>query len=62
MGSTGRKHESHRERHKILHICLDELVADWITHTKGLPGNVSIFELMMWLAKQIEAEGPDHAG
>jgi len=40
--------EGHKQRHIKLHGYLDELVADWITHTKSLPSKNTVFELMEW--------------
>lgn len=44
--------EGHKKRHEELHKCLDELVADWIEHTKGLPSKCSVLELMLWSHEQ----------
>ncbi len=44
--------ESHRERHALLHKHLDELVADFITHTDGLPSKSTVFELIEWSYQQ----------
>jgi len=44
--------EEHIERHKLLHQCLDELVADFITHTGVLPSKTSVMELMTWSHEQ----------
>jgi len=44
----------HIERHKMLHGHLDELLADFITHTKKLPSQATVMELMEWSARQIE--------
>lgn len=53
-----RKEEKHRKRHIVLHVSLDELVADWIENTKGLPSKSTILELMEWSHKQtIKPEG-----
>ncbi len=38
----------HRKRHEQLHKALDELVADYIGETKGLPSNTTILELINW--------------
>ena len=43
----------HRERHGKLHRMLDELVADWISETGGLPSKATILDLMKWSSKQI---------
>ena len=45
-------HEEHIERHIVLHKELDELVADFITHTKGLPSQTTMLELMHWSYEQ----------
>jgi hypothetical protein len=52
------KRLNHRGRHQLLHSHLDELVADWITHTKKLPSKSTVLELMEWSSKQ--AKRPDH--
>lgn len=44
--------DSHKVRHQILHDELDELVADFITHTRGLPSKSTIMELMQWSKQQ----------
>ena len=44
--------EEHREKHKQLHHSLDELLADFITHTKALPSKTSILELVTWSSGQ----------
>lgn len=49
--------EAHILRHKKLHKNLDELVADYITHTKGLPSKNTILDLMRWAHEQIIKEG-----
>lgn len=46
--------KKHKERHGLLHGHLDELVADWITHTKKLPSRATVLELMEWFAEQKE--------
>ena len=46
--------ESHKKRHKYLHKMLDELMADWITHTGGLPSKCRLDELMKWANEQRE--------
>jgi len=44
--------EEHIQRHEKLHKYLDELVADWIDHTKSLPSKNTVFELLQWSNKQ----------
>lgn len=45
---------SHRERHKILHKYLDELVADMIMCTAKSPSKTTVMELMDWSYQQID--------
>lgn len=45
----------HKARHIKLHQYLDELVADFITHTKQLPSATSVFELMQWSHSQTKS-------
>lgn len=54
--------EEHRVRHEELHQCLDELVADWISHTHCSPSKASVLELMQWSAAQMisTSEHDDH--
>lgn len=40
--------EKHKQRHIELHRALDELVADWATHTKSLPSKNTVLQLMHW--------------
>lgn len=47
-----RSEEGHRRRHEQLHHHLDELVADYITHTEGLPSRTSLLEFMAWSHRQ----------
>lgn len=44
--------EKHKERHLILHKELDELVADFISHTDKLPSTSTIMDLMTWSFEQ----------
>jgi hypothetical protein len=44
--------KAHIKRHKELHKCLDELIADMIKHTTALPSTTSVSELMDWSYKQ----------
>jgi len=46
--------EDHKERHKFLHSCLDELIADMISHTDMLPSKVPVVMLMAWSNRQTE--------
>jgi hypothetical protein len=54
--------DQHRHRHRLLHACLDELVADWLTaQPKGRRQTLSvasILDLVIWSQRQTEA--PDH--
>ena len=45
--------EKHKERHILLHRMLDELVADYITHTEKKPSSSTMLELMEWSAQQM---------
>lgn len=45
-------YEQHRQRHKELHHALDELVADWLVETEGLPSECSVMELLAWSYEQ----------
>ncbi len=50
--------EKHIERHKELHAALDELMADWLTHTKCLPSKNTVMDLAAWSHQQtIEPTG-----
>lgn len=40
--------EEHIKKHKELHKSFDELLADWISHTEGLPSKNTIMDLMKW--------------
>ena len=42
----------HIKRHKELHKYLDELAADFFTHTNNLPSSSSIMDLMKWSYSQ----------
>lgn len=44
--------QEHIERHKLLHKNLDELIADFITHTTKLPSTTTVMELMKWSYEQ----------
>lgn len=41
-------YEEHRERHLKLHRMLDELCADWIWETGGMPSKATVLDLMNW--------------
>lgn len=47
--------EEHKARHVELHEALDELVANWMLHTKYLPSQDSVMTLMKWSHAQTEA-------
>ena len=49
----------HKRRHKLLHKHLDELLADWITHTHKLPSNATVLELLIWANEQCTNPTPD---
>ncbi len=42
------KVREHIQRHKELHKSLDELIADFISHTGRLPSKTPLTELMKW--------------
>lgn len=44
--------EEHKKKHKELHKALDELSADFITHTGKRPSQTTLIELMEWSHKQ----------
>ena len=44
----------HIKRHELLHNCLYELIADWMTHTYKMPSKSTVLELMQWSGKQTE--------
>ena len=41
-------HDEHIEKHKILHRNLDELIANFISHTDCLPSDTTLMQLMKW--------------
>lgn len=47
-------YKEHKERHTKLHRSLDELAADFITHTGKRPSNSTLLEFMEWSAQQME--------
>ena len=50
--------QEHQKRHRELHQKLDELLGDFLSHTKALPSQTPILELMQWSNQQ--ASAPDH--
>ena len=46
--------EKHKERHKMLHGYLDELLADFITHTGKRPSETPLLEFLQWSHSQTE--------
>lgn len=48
------KRLEHFKRHELLHDELDELVADFITHTKLMPSRTTISVLLNWSYEQTE--------
>ncbi len=44
--------EEHQKHHELLHHYLDEIVADYMTNSIGLPSKNTILDLMMWSNKQ----------
>ena len=52
LANTQMTHEQHRARHVELHKMVDELVADWISHTRGRPSQSTVLELLEWSAAQ----------
>lgn len=42
----------HKARHLELHRALDELIADFLTHTGKLPSRSTVMELMEWSYQQ----------
>ena len=50
--------EEHKKRHAELHKAMDELLADWIGATEGLPSKASILDLVKW--SHAQTKNPDH--
>jgi len=46
-------YEEHKKRHEELHAALDELLADFISHTEKLPSQTSVLELAKWSMEQM---------
>lgn len=42
----------------MLHQALDELVADWIAHTKALPSKTPVLQLIEWSFEQTQVPSP----
>jgi hypothetical protein len=38
----------HKKRHVMLHNHLDELIADWVSHTGSFPSKCTVLELIKW--------------
>ncbi len=54
--------EEHKARHQLLHRELDELLADFISHTKALPSKTTIMELVEWSHGQTINPTEDNGG
>ena len=51
--------KEHKERHKELHSSLDELMADFISHTHRLLSETSALEFLEWSYQQtVETDIP----
>jgi hypothetical protein len=60
--ANGLTEKEHQERHKFLHKCLDELVADYISNTLNSLTQSSIMDLMEWSARQTQIpDDPENA-
>ncbi len=46
--------DTHKKVHRRLHFSFDELVTDYIAHTKLLLGQSTILDLMIWSYEQTE--------
>lgn len=44
----------HKERHILLHKHLDELIADYITHTGKTPSTSTLMEFLTWSYEQTQ--------
>ena len=51
--------QEHKERHIELHKALDELLADFISHTEGSLGKTTIMELIEWSHRQTISPTPE---
>ena len=47
--------EDHRARHEMLHRYLDELIADFISHTGSMPSKTTLMQFMVWSYGQTES-------
>lgn len=52
--------QKHIERHKELHKCLDELVADFATHSGKMLSLSTVIDLIQWSKKQTENPTGDY--
>lgn len=50
--------EEHRERHKRLHLALDELTADFCSNTNRPPSKATIMDLIEWSYQQTKLDAP----
>lgn len=53
--------QEHKDRHIALHRSLDELLADYITHTGKLLNQTTAMDLIEWSYKQTQNPTPDKA-
>lgn len=47
-------HEEHQQRHVRLHQALDELVADYLAQTRGMPSTTTLMDLLRWSLEQTQ--------
>jgi len=52
--------KKHKQRHIELHKALDELLADFISHTGKLPSELKLKELMNWSHEQTKNPTEDN--
>ena len=45
---AAKPHDPPDKRHELLHACLDELVACYITSTHGRPSETTVMDLLKW--------------
>ena len=50
--------DEHIKHHELLHKALDELLADYMTHTGFLPSKTSVMDLLQWSFRQIASPTP----